>query len=131
MCSPDCVANLFITLLVGMQAHDIVLHNDRMSLQGPTNPLALKRTFGQPGTPRVKLYRDHAAWCPYCQKVWLQLEEKQISYTLEKINMRCYGDKPPEYTAKVHFNPLPGKPLTVRSLAILGASMRFHLLSFL
>lgn len=26
-------------------------------LQGPTNPLALKRTFGQPGTPRVKLYR--------------------------------------------------------------------------
>lgn len=32
--------------------------------------------------------RDHAAWCPYCQKVWLQLEEKRIPYTLEKINMR-------------------------------------------
>ncbi len=37
---------------------------------------------------------DHAAWCPYCQKVWMQLEEKQIPYTLEKINMRCYGARP-------------------------------------
>ena len=32
--------------------------------------------------------RDDAAWCPYCQKVWLQLEEKRIPYTIEKINMR-------------------------------------------
>lgn len=39
----------------------------------------------------MKLYRDHAAWCPYCQKVWLQLEEKRIPYVIEKINMRCYG----------------------------------------
>ena len=30
-----------------------------------------------------------------------QLEEKRIPYTVEKINMRCYGDKPPEYTRKV------------------------------
>ena len=34
-------------------------------------------------------------------KVFLQLEEKQIPYTIEKINMRCYGDKPREFTAKV------------------------------
>ena len=26
-------------------------------MQGPTNPLALRRTFGQTGQPRVKLYR--------------------------------------------------------------------------
>lgn len=33
---------------------------------GPTTPLSLKRTFGKPSEPiRVKLYRDHAAWCPY------------------------------------------------------------------
>lgn len=75
--------------------------------QGPTNPLALKRTFGKSGPIRVKLYRDHAAWCPYCQKVWFELEEKQIPYTMEKINMRCYGDKPKEFLAKVPSGLLP------------------------
>jgi len=40
---------------------------------------------------RVTLYRDHAAWCPYCQKVWMMLEEKQIPYKIECINMRSYG----------------------------------------
>jgi glutathione S-transferase len=55
---------------------------------GPASPAALRRTFGQPGEPRVKLYRDHAAWCPYCHKVVLQLEEKKIPYIIEKINMR-------------------------------------------
>lgn len=30
-----------------------------------SNSYALRRTFGQPGKPRIKLYRDHAAWCPY------------------------------------------------------------------
>lgn len=74
---------------------------------GPTNPLALKRTFGKEGPIRVKLYRDHAAWCPYCQKVWLQLEEKQIPYIMEKINMRCYGDKPKSFLSKVPSGLLP------------------------
>jgi hypothetical protein len=31
----------------------------------------------------------------------MQLEEKQIPYTIEKINMRCYGDKPGSFLAKV------------------------------
>eukprot|EP00878_Enallax_costatus_P017108 GHUV01017963.1.p1 GENE.GHUV01017963.1~~GHUV01017963.1.p1 ORF type:complete len:518 (+),score=110.16 GHUV01017963.1:223-1554(+) len=74
---------------------------------GPTHPLALKRTFGSKEPIRLKLYRDHAAWCPYCQKVWLQLEEKRIPYVMEKINMRCYGDKPPEFMAKVPSGLLP------------------------
>eukprot|EP00891_Asterochloris_glomerata_P004643 jgi/Astpho2/4643/e_gw1.00067.117.1_t len=92
-------------------------------LQGPPNVSSLKRTFGQPGEPKIKLYRDSAAWCPYCHKVFLQLEEKQIPYTIEKINMRCYGDKPREFTAKVPSGLLPvlemdGK-LTTESAAIM------------
>jgi glutathione S-transferase len=30
-----------------------------------------------------------------------QLEEKRIPYTIEKINMRCYGDKPASFLSKV------------------------------
>jgi glutathione S-transferase len=46
---------------------------------------------------QVTFYRDSASWCPYCQKVWIALEQKQIPYVVEKINMRCYGDKPVDF----------------------------------
>lgn len=46
---------------------------------------------------RVTFYRDHASWCPYCHKVWATLELKEISYRVEKVNMRCYGQKPPSF----------------------------------
>lgn len=74
---------------------------------GPPSPAALRRTFGQPGEPAITLYRDHATWCPYCHKILLQLEEKRIPYKVEKINMRCYGDKPPAFLAKVPSGLLP------------------------
>jgi len=35
------------------------------------------------------------------------LEEKQIPYRVEKINMRSYGDKPPEFLAKIPSGLLP------------------------
>jgi hypothetical protein len=35
------------------------------------------------------------------------LEEKQIPYTVEKINMRCYGDKPASFLTKVPSGLLP------------------------
>ncbi len=46
--------------------------------EGPANAQATLRLFGQPESQvRVTLFRDHHAWCPYCQKVWLWLEEKK------------------------------------------------------
>ncbi|KAJ8609613.1 hypothetical protein CTAYLR_006273 [Chrysophaeum taylorii] len=64
--------------------------------EGPPSARALERPFGRSATaaPSITLYRDHAAWCPYCQKTWMLLEEKRVPYRIEKINMACYGDKP-------------------------------------
>lgn len=52
-------------------------------------------------TPLGLKYNHGVSRCPYCQKVWLQLEEKEIPYMIEKINMRCYGSKPLDYMAIV------------------------------
>jgi len=67
---------------------------------GIASPLHKLRLFDESNKEedvRVTLYRDAASWCPYCQKVWLTLEEKRIPYKIEKINMRCYGDKPASF----------------------------------
>lgn len=64
--------------------------------RGPTSHQANIRLFDAPADcePRVELFRDQAAWCPYCQKLWMQLEEKRIPYTVTKVPMSCYGQKP-------------------------------------
>ena len=72
---------------------------------------AKRRMFGTTEEPRVLYYRDTAAWCPYCQKVWILLEEKKIPYEVEKINMRSYGDKPAEYLKMVPNGLLPAMRL--------------------
>ncbi len=55
-------------------------------INGPTNAQATLRLFGQPESEvRVTLFRDNHAWCPYCQKIWLWLEEKQIPYRIQKV----------------------------------------------
>ena len=75
---------------------------------GPAHTDAKLRLFGKTEADvRVVFYRDTAAWCPYCQKVWLLLEEKEIPYRLEKINMRSYGDKPAEFLRRVPGGLLP------------------------
>lgn len=64
------------------------------------SPLATHRVF-----PNVKndvsitFYRDSAAWCPYCCKVWCALEETQIPYKVVKVAMNCYAgsSKPAEF----------------------------------
>jgi len=63
--------------------------------KGPAHCKNKLRLFGKTEKDvRVVLYRDDAGWCPYCQKVWLLLEEKQMPYRIEHINMRSYGEKP-------------------------------------
>lgn len=84
-------------------------------VNGPTNPQSRLRLFGHAESEvRVTLYRDNHAWCPYCQKVWLWLEEKQIPYRVEKITMFCYGEKERWYKQKVPSGMLPALELDGR-----------------
>ena len=84
-------------------------------VNGPTNAQARLRLFGQDESAvRVTLYRDNHAWCPYCQKVWLWLEEQQIPYRIEKITMFCYGKKEAWYKRKVPSGMLPALELDGR-----------------
>jgi glutathione S-transferase len=77
-------------------------------INGPTNAQSRLRLFGQPESAvQVTLYRDYHAWCPYCQKVWLWLEEKQVPYRIEKVTMFCYGEKESWYKRKVPSGMLP------------------------
>lgn len=77
-------------------------------VNGSTNSQARLRLFGQTEADvRVTLYRDNHAWCPYCQKIWLWLEEKQIPYRIEKVTMFCYGKKESWYKQKVPSGMLP------------------------
>ncbi len=76
--------------------------------ESTTNPYSILRLFGKSEKDaRVTLYRDHHAWCPYCQKVWLWLEWKQIPYRTKKVTMRCYGKKEKWYLSKVPSGMLP------------------------
>ncbi|MHC5734811.1 glutathione S-transferase family protein [Nostoc sp.] len=85
------------------------------TVNGLTNARGRLRLFGQPESDvRVTLYRDNHAWCPYCQKVWLWLEEKQIPYRIEKVTMFCYGEKESWYKRKVPSGMLPAIELDGR-----------------
>ena len=82
---------------------------------GPPHPHASLRLFdAREEDVRVTFYRDHAAWCPYCQKVWLMLEEKQIPYRVKKVPLNAYGDKPSWFTRKVDGGMLAAGPLRNR-----------------
>ena len=85
------------------------------TVNGATNAQAQLRLFGQTESDvRVTLYRDNHAWCPYCQKVWLWLEEKQIPYRIAKVTMFCYGKKESWYKRKVPSGMLPAIELDGR-----------------
>ena len=84
-------------------------------VHGPTNAQATLRLFGRSEAEvRVTLYRDHHAWCPYCQKVWLWLEERRIPYRIHKVTMFCYGEKERWYRQRVPSGMLPALELDGR-----------------
>ncbi|MEH2412850.1 glutathione S-transferase family protein [Nostoc sp.] len=45
--------------------------------------------------PPVLLYRDTNSWCPFCERVWFALEEKEIPFATEFIDLT---NKPKWYT---------------------------------
>lgn len=65
------------------------------------------RKFESDSMPEITVYRDHAGWCPYCQKLMLLIEEKQIPVKISLVPMRSYGDKPREFLQKVPSGLLP------------------------
>ena len=63
--------------------------------------------FSADNPPKLTIYRDHAGWCPYCQKLMLLIEEKRIPINIELVPMRSYGDKPTSFTRMVPSGLLP------------------------
>jgi glutathione S-transferase len=96
-----------------------------------TNSQANLRLFGaSEADVRVTLYRDKHAWCPYCQKIWLWLEEKRIPYRIQKVTMFCYGEKEAWYKKKVPSGMLPaleldGKMITESDVILMSLEKAF------
>lgn len=55
-------------------------------------------------TPPVLLYRDTNSWCPFCERVWFALEEKEIPFETEFIDLL---NKPKWYTDLVPTTLVP------------------------
>jgi glutathione S-transferase len=109
ICVPMNIAPLSWTELESLTDFQIDYVN------GLTNAQSKLRLFGHSENDvRVTLYRDNHAWCPYCQKIWLWLEEKQIPYRIEKVTMFCYGEKESWYKRKVPSGMLPAIELDGR-----------------
>ena len=102
--------------------------------EGDPSAQADLRLFGRPEQEvRVTLYRDHHAWCPYCQKVWLWLEEKRIPYRVRKVTMVCYGEKEAWYRSLVPSGMLPaveidGRLITESDAILLALERSFGVL---
>ncbi len=119
---------------------ELALHHDRFEpidpTNGATNAQSRLRLFGRPESEvRVTLYRDNHAWCPYCQKIWLWLEEKQIPYRIEKVTMFCYGEKESWYKRKVPSGMLPaleldGRMITESDDILLALETAFGVLAY-
>ena len=54
--------------------------------------------------PVLTLYRDTNGWCPFCERVWLQLEQKGLPYEEVLISLK---DKPAWYLEMVPTGLVP------------------------
>ena len=54
--------------------------------------------------PVLTLYRDANGWCPFCERVWLQLEQKGLPYEEVLISLK---DKPAWYLEMVPTGLVP------------------------
>ena len=106
----------------GRLSHD---GEQRARGQGPSHTAAEVRLFDAEDVSQVRLtlYRDASAWCPYCQKVWLLLEEKRVPYKVVTLPLNAYGYKPAWWTRRVDGGKLPAVEidgeLHLESLAIM------------
>ncbi|GBG24085.1 Glutathione S-transferase DHAR2 [Hondaea fermentalgiana] len=79
---------------------------------GPCISQSRLRLFNKPQSEvRVILWRDNHAWCPFSQKVWIWLEEKEIPYRVEKITLTCFGLKEDYYRELVPDGKVPAVTL--------------------
>lgn len=62
-------------------------------------------------SPPVVLYRDADSWCPFCERVWFALEEKEIPFATEFVDLR---DKPKWYLDLVPTGLVPAAKIEDR-----------------
>ncbi|MBD2412780.1 glutathione S-transferase [Nostoc calcicola FACHB-389] len=77
--------------------------------------------------PSVLLYRDTNSWCPFCERVWFALEEKEIPFTTEFIDLsnipQWYRDLVP--TSLVPGTKIEGKLVYESKDILLALEERF------
>lgn len=80
----------------------------RPEIRGESFSKAKLRLFGDDNEPALTFYRDDSGWCPFCEYIWIALEEKKISYAVKKIHLTGYGRKPDWYFDIVPSGIVPG-----------------------
>ncbi len=83
------------TLLETARSQTPARRGQRPGISPSTVPIPSGLAKLAPGEqPLVLLYRDTNSWCPFCERVWFALEEKQLPFETEFIDL---SNKPQWY----------------------------------